>query len=149
MYLLWIGYILTWLVSFWWWEFRFQELGVEWSYGLYLFVVIYSIALFLLAAVLVPHRMQGVTDSYEYFMSGRVWFFGGNLLVNVIDVVDTFLKGTDWGLRPELWTQTGVFAGASIIGMITTRRWIQLGCAAAAFVTQLWYMFEELGVLGR
>ena len=60
VYILWIGYVLIWLISFWWWEFKFQDVIAEWSYGLYLFIVIYSILLFMLAAVLVPHRMQGL-----------------------------------------------------------------------------------------
>ncbi len=68
VYVLWIGYVLTWLVSFWWWEFKFQEIAVEWSFGLYLFIVTYAAILFMLATILVPHRMLGVTDSYEYFI---------------------------------------------------------------------------------
>ncbi|HSG48412.1 MAG TPA: hypothetical protein VLA43_11405, partial [Longimicrobiales bacterium] len=71
VYLLWIGFILTWLVSFWWWEFKFQEVAVEWSFGLYLFLITYAVVLFLVAAVLVPHRMDRVEDSYAYFMDGR------------------------------------------------------------------------------
>ena len=53
--------------------------------------------LFLLATILVPHRMNGVTDSYEYFMRGRKWFFGTLLLLLPIDIADTFLKGNAWG----------------------------------------------------
>jgi hypothetical protein len=34
VFLLWVGFVLIWLVSFWWWEFKFQETAVEWSYGL-------------------------------------------------------------------------------------------------------------------
>ncbi|MFO7587472.1 MAG: hypothetical protein R6X22_05310 [Gemmatimonadota bacterium] len=63
VYLLWVGTLLTWLVSFWWWEFKFQEIEPEWSFGLYLFVISYTVALFLLAAVLVPNRLAGVVDS--------------------------------------------------------------------------------------
>lgn len=149
VYLLWISFVLIWLISFWWWEFRFQELATQWPFGLYLFIVGYSVALFLLATVLVPHRMEGIKDSYDYFMEGRKWFFGGLLAVNGIDVIDTFLKGTEWGLRPVLWIQTSVYVVASIVGIITTRRSVQVACAGAAFVTQLWYMFHEIGVLSR
>ena len=31
VYSLWIGYVFIWLVSFWWWEFKFQETAVKWS----------------------------------------------------------------------------------------------------------------------
>ena len=61
---------------------------------LYLFIVAYAISLFLLAVVLVPTSMDGVGDSYAYFMEGRRWFFGVLLVVVALDVVDTFLKGS-------------------------------------------------------
>ena len=50
VFLLWIGFVLIYLVSFWWWEFTFQKIQIKWSYGLYLFVIGYSIILFMLSA---------------------------------------------------------------------------------------------------
>jgi len=67
VYALWIGYVFIWLVSFWWWEFKFQETAVEWSLGLYFFIVAYAALLFLLATILVPHRMRGVSNGYDHF----------------------------------------------------------------------------------
>ena len=58
---------MTWLLSFWWFEFKFQEV----QGGLYLFIIPYAVCLFLLAAILVPNRMEQVKDSYDYFMEGR------------------------------------------------------------------------------
>ena len=73
---------------------------MEWTYGLYLFLILYAVCLFLMAVILIPSRMVGVRDSYEYFMEGRKWFFGAVLFGLGIDQVDSFLKGVDWGLRP-------------------------------------------------
>jgi hypothetical protein len=148
VYVLWVGAVLIWLISFWWWEFKFQEIESHWSFGLYLFVVSYAVALFLLAAVLVPSRMAGVNDSYAYFMDGRKWFFWGLLLVIALDTVDSFLKGTAWTLRPFSLFYWLVFIVAAVAGMISTRRSIQLACATAAVTVQLVYMFREVGVLG-
>lgn len=148
VYLLWIGFVLIWLVSFWWWEFKFQETVSEWSFALYLFVVSYAVALFLLAAVLVPSRLAGVDDPYAYFMGGRRWFFWCLILVIGLDTADSFLKGTDWGLRPISLVLTGVTLAAAIIGMVSTRRSVQLVGAIAAFAAQMVYMFREVGVLG-
>jgi hypothetical protein len=147
-YLLWVGFVFIWLVSIWWWEFKFQDLGLQWSFGLYLFVVGYAIWLFLLSVILVPSQMEGVTDSFEYFMEMRRWFFGALLVATLIDTIDSFLKGTDWGLRPEVLSQTGVIVVVSIVGIVTTRPRLQLAGAAAAFVVQLAYMFKEVGILG-
>lgn len=145
---IWTGYVLIWLVSFWWWEFKFQEVVTNWTFGLYLFVIGYAIVLFMLAAILVPHRMHGVTDTYVYFVKGRRWFFGTFLFANAIDVVDTFLKSYEWGMRPAVWINYSVIIAAAIAAFITERRSIQLGAAFVAFSAQLIYLFQELGVLG-
>ncbi len=41
---------------------------IDGYFGLYLFVIVYAIVLFMIAAILVPHRMQGVTRTYDYFV---------------------------------------------------------------------------------
>ncbi len=148
VYLLWVGVMLTWLISFWWFEFKFQEIASTWSYGLYLFVITYAVALFLVSAVLVPNRMVGVGDSYAYFMDGRKWFFGGLIVLVALDTVDSFLKGTDWGLRPIFLLQSGVYVTAAVVGMLSSRRSVQLAGAIVALVLQFLYMFREVGVLG-
>lgn len=148
VYLLWIGFVMIWLVSFWWWEFKFQAIQIDWSYGLYLFIIGYSILLFMLATILVPHRMQGVTDSYAYFMAGRKWFFGTLLLVQIVDVADTFLKGFDWGVRPAVLSIYVVTIATVVTGIVSERRSIQIGVASIAFFSQLLYLTRELGVLG-
>ena len=148
VYLLWIFYLLTWLVSFWWWEFKFQEIESEWTFALYLFIITYAVALFLLSAVLVPNRLVGVDDSYSYFMDVRRWFFGGMLLVIGLDTIDSFLKSTEWGLRPFYLFQSSVFVVAAVVGIISNRRSVQLAAAVASFAMQLIYMFLEVGVLG-
>lgn len=148
VYVLWIGYVLIWLVSFWWWEFKFKEVAVTWSLGLYFFVVTYAATLFLLATILVPHRMKGVTDSYDYFMRGRKWFFGTLILLLPIDVADTLLKGIDWVMRPAYMVQSGISMLTYFAGIFSERRSIQLAAAAVAFSIQLLYFFQEMGILG-
>jgi len=148
VFLLWLSFVLVWLVSFWWWEFKFQEIEAEWSFGLYLFVIAYAIVLFMLAEILVPHRMRGVSDSYAHFMEGRKWFFGTLLLMQAIDVVDTFLKGYAWGLRPAVIAVYFITVSVAIVGIVSRRRAIQLGVAVVAVASQFLYTTQELGVLG-
>ena len=47
VYLLWIAFVLIWLVSFWWWEFKFKTIDLQWTFESYLFVLFYAIVLFL------------------------------------------------------------------------------------------------------
>lgn len=147
-YLFWAGLVLQWLVTIWWAEFKLQEVGVEWTFGLYFFVVWYAIALYFLAVVLVPRDMEGVEDSFDYFMGGRRWFFGVFLVVVALDVVDTFIKGTDWGSRPEYLLLVGLWLAAAAVGMFARRRSVQRANAIVVFsVTVLW-VSSQLGVLG-
>lgn len=148
VFLLWVGYVLIWLISFWWWEFEFQEVVTEWSFGLYLFVIGYAISLFILAEILAPNRMQGVTDTYADFRDGRKWFFGTLLFVQAIDIFDSFLKSYEWGIRPASLSIIAVTAALAITGFISERRSVQLGVAIIAFASQLFYVFGELDVLG-
>lgn len=136
VYVLWFGYVFIWLVSFLWWEFKFQEVAIEWSLGLYLFIVIYAAILFLLATILVPHRMKGVMYSYEYFMRGRTWFFGTLILLTAIDWIDSYLKGHEWGMSPALLIQYGFMLLAYFAGIISARRPVQIGAAVTAFTVQ-------------
>lgn len=148
VYLLWVGYVLVWLVSFWWYEFNFQARREQWTFGLYLFVISFAILLFLLAAILVPHRLSGVRDSYRYFMEGRRWFFGANIVAVIFDVFDTLLKGAGYSALPAAMLSTPVYLLASVAGLLSSRRTVQLFAAATSFMLQIVYMFQQLGVLG-
>ena len=45
VYLLWVGTTFIWLVTFWWWEYKFQEIGFVWTLSAYLFVILYATGL--------------------------------------------------------------------------------------------------------
>ena len=157
VYTLWIGYVFIWLVSFWWWEFKFQETIVEWSLGVYFFVVAYAALLFLLATILVPYRMRGVSHTYEYFMQGRRWFFGLLILLIPMEIADSYLKGDDYNVRAayefrifgkSIWISWGPPLIAYVVGIVAKRRAFQLAAATLAFAGLLIYLFQEVGVLG-
>jgi len=101
----WLVYIFVWMVQFWWWEFRFSELGVDWSIGLYFFLVAYSVTLFLAAVILVPRSWDGVESLGDYFVERRAWFYSILLVATGLDVIDTLLKG-GWEYMLDLgpWT---------------------------------------------
>ena len=101
------------------------------------------------SAILVPYRLTIVDDSWVYFLSIRSWFCGGLLVLNVIDLIDTFMKGTEWGFRPPYVTYWTVLTAAAVIGLITTRRSVQ---TAFGLVMLLWsngLSFYELDILGN
>jgi hypothetical protein len=89
----WLGACFGWLVLFWWWEYRFASRVEDWTVGLYFFLVLYAVTLFLMSVVLVPRTWDGVRSLKEYFLQRRVWFYGLYLIGNLVDVIDGLLKG--------------------------------------------------------
>jgi hypothetical protein len=148
VYLLWVAFVMLWMVSFWWWEFKFKVLGTQWTYGLYLFVILYAVVLFLLAAILVPKDMEGLDDSYAYFMSGRRWFFGALLFTNMTDVVDSSFKSADWWLHPSNVITIATYSVGCIVGMVAQRRGIQLALAISMFACQVIFTWGTFDILG-
>ena len=89
----WLGFCFTWLVMFWWWEYRFSSRVEDWTMGLYLFLIFYAVTLFLMQAVLVPRTWDGVTSLKDYFLERRVWFYSFLMFATILDFIDTYLKG--------------------------------------------------------
>ncbi len=63
VHLVWIAYMFLSIVSWWWWEFRFQHIRT-WSFAIYLFVIFYAFYLYLICAVLFPRSVGGY-DGYR------------------------------------------------------------------------------------
>jgi hypothetical protein len=147
-YLVWIGYMFGWLVQFWWFEFKWSELEPQVGFLLFGFLVLYSVTLFVVTVILVPHHLSVVDDTWQYFLSVRPWFFGGLLLLNGIDLVDTLLKGLEWGTRSNyVWYWSAVTA-SGVTGLLTRRRSIMLTLGLTLLVWSNLLTFYEQGVLG-
>ena len=149
VFLSWVGFVLVWIVSFWWWEFKFHELGTTWTYGLYLFVLGYAMALFLLAVILVPRGMKDLDDSYAWFMADRRWFFSIIIAATLLDVIDSWVKSSAWAFRPLylVWFTTTLVG--VIVGMRSESRRVQQVLAVGLLAYQVIYTGAELNVLGR
>jgi hypothetical protein len=80
---------------FWWWfEFRLSETQ-QWSFTLYVFVLIYAFLIYLWCALLFPRDLVGYAGFKDYFYSRKGWFFGVGLAGIAVDIADTLLKGVD------------------------------------------------------
>lgn len=149
VYFLWVGFILIWLISIWWAEYKLQEIGFVWTFGGYLQLVTYMMSLFAVTVILVPARMDDIVDTYLSFIDGRRWFFGALFVVVLLDFFDTLMKGADWALRMEyLVTQTGLIGLICVIGWFTRSHMAHITMAIIAFGAQLIYLFVALGILG-
>jgi hypothetical protein len=88
----WVLSVLLMLVHFWWFEFGLYHIG-NWTFGIYLFLIVYAVLLFLLCAFLFPESMADYSGYEDYFLSKRRWFFGILASTYVLDLIDTLIKG--------------------------------------------------------
>jgi hypothetical protein len=147
----WLGFVFLWSIQFWWWEFRFSEIVSEWTLGLYLFLVAYALALFLMSVILVPRSWDGVSDLNEHFMQRRIWFYWAFAGTNVIDVFDGLLKGGAAyieGLGPSIWLLWFVSLGAVVVGLRSKTLRHHEVAAGALFVSQIAQQFNDVPSLG-
>jgi len=119
--------------------------------GLYFFLVLYAVTLFLLAAVLVPRSWDGVTVLDDYLIAKRAWFFPLAFFANALDVLDAYLKG-GWSyvyeMGPWTWSLWILLATACVMGVGSTDRKRHTLLALAIFVGEVGTGFETLPRLG-
>jgi hypothetical protein len=140
MHMGWACWSLITLVTFWWWEFRLTEV-VIWTFGSYLFVISYCSLFFMLAAMLFPDNIREYASYEDYLLHRRRWFFGLIALINVMDIVDTQLKGAvRWhALGIAYPIHVAILLVVTAIGVATTNKRVQRIMAPAALVYQIGY----------
>lgn len=148
VHLAWVGSVMLLLVHFWWWEFGLYTIQ-HWTFGKYLFLICYSVALFLLTAFLFPDSMRDYTSYEDYFYSIKPWFFGILALTYLLDIVDTLLKGeqhfahfgTEYLIRTPL-----LVAGCIIAIVVRDRRYhlVLVAVTLAYQVSWIWRLFDTL-----
>lgn len=94
IHMAWVASVLLSLIHFWWWEFALFRIEV-WNFQTYLFVVSYTVLLFLQCALLFPDGLGEYATYEEFFLARRVWFFGLLAITSLFDVVDTLIKGKE------------------------------------------------------
>ena len=138
IHLVWTISIFVYMVFFWWFEFKLSLIE-EWTFQLYLFVIFYSVLLFLAAVINMPFYFPD--DLKEYYYTSRKWFFGVFIGINVIDLIDTLVKGTDHflnlGIGYIFFVTSSILFGCMAL---FTKKEILHACIAIIFALyQIWY----------
>lgn len=135
VHLVWVASMLLVAVSWWWWEYYLHS--ATWSFEVYLFVLLYAFCIYLACALLFPRETDGFVAYDDYFLDHRAWFFGLQIAINVIDVVDSALKGAAHlkALGTEYWIETALTTIAAIVCIITPNKRIQ------AFIAVVWLLY--------
>jgi hypothetical protein len=141
IHLLWAASILIELVLFWWWEFELHNFN-NWSFGIFAFLIAYAIALFLMAALLFPDKLDDYDGYEDFFLKRRNWFFAIFGLTFLLDLVDTLLKGEPYFDTLGIGYIIQIPIGLALAGVAiwTANRWFHLGFVIVHLIYQLWWI---------
>lgn len=143
VHLLWVTSMLLELTHFWWWQFALFHLD-DWTFGIFFFLIAYTIVLFLLAALLFPDNISEYAGYEDFFLQRRQWFFGLFAASFVLDLIDTLIKGQAlWDRYSiEYYFETPVGIAVCLLAIWTANRKVHLVLVCAHLAYQLWWIFR-------
>jgi len=120
VHLVWVAWVLLDVLTFWWFEFRLSTVQ-HWTFGLYAFICLYASMYYFLSALLFPQDLAEYQGYQDYFLSRRRWFFSFVALTELLDVVDTLIKGEQHlrALGPEYIGRIAAFVLLCMVGANT------------------------------
>ncbi len=148
VHLVWAVSMFVYLLHFWWWEFLLSQQS-HWSFGIYLFVTLYALLLYLLCAVIFPDALDSETDYETYFFSRRAWFFGLLGLVYIVDIGDTWLKGPAYlaRLEPEYFVRNATYVVLCVVAIATSNRRFHASFAVLGLAYQISFIVRHYGTI--
>jgi hypothetical protein len=146
IHLLWAASVLFELILFWWWEFDLFQIP-DWSFGVFFFLIIYSVTLFLLGALLFPDRVDDYDGYEDFFLKRRHWFFGVLAATFLLDVIDSLIKGQPYFDNLGIWYLGQVPVGIllCLIAIWTRNRTFHLSLVTLHLAYQIgwaWRLFN-------
>jgi hypothetical protein len=117
---LWIGNVFLWLLLNWWILYRWRAFE-DWSFYLFLFVLISPVLGYLLTVLLVPERLEPGLDMKRHFYANHRGFFALAALLPPVDAIDTFLKGREhFAAQGTIYVVTlALVFGLCVVGSLT------------------------------
>ncbi len=148
VHLAWVASLLLALVHFWWWEFGLFQVEA-WTFGVYAFLIGYSIILFLLCAFLFPESMQDYAGYEDYFYARRAWFFGLLAATYLFDIVDTLIKGEAHFARfaQEYLIRTPILVALCVVAALSADRRFHAAFVIGTLIYQvswIWRLFDTV-----
>jgi hypothetical protein len=111
----WTINVILYVLALWWGMFWWNKLQV-WTIEEFLFIIGYSIVIFMLASMLFPWDFAAGLDFEQHFFANKSWFFGIFLTATLLDIPETLEKGVS-NLR-EVPRQYVIFIPVSIAILI-------------------------------
>lgn len=148
VHLLWAVFMFSYLLLFWWWEFRLSHL-VRWNFNLYFFVALYALLQYLLCALVFPEYLDDYADYRDYYYRRRQWFFGLLAVVFAVDFFDTWIKGPAYfhSFGGEYVFRNLAYITGCLIAIFTRNPRYHAGFAVLALLYQASWIAREFEVL--
>jgi hypothetical protein len=118
VHLVWVLFLFLYVIHFWWWEFYLQKVQ-QWTFPVYFFIALYATLLFLLCSLFFPDEMEEYGGFRNYFCSRRRWIFTLMTLLFLADIIDTFIKGSEYRQHLGLFYdfRTGAYILLSLLAI--------------------------------
>jgi hypothetical protein len=115
----------------------------DWSFGIFAFLILYSITLFLMSALLFPDNIDEYDGYEDFFLKRRYWFFGIFALTFLLDIVDTVIKGEPYfdTLGLEYLIQVPIGLALAVIAVWTASRRYHLALVIVNLIYQAWWIY--------
>lgn len=139
--IVWVINVILYVLALWWGMFWWNKLQV-WPIEEFLFIMAYSIVVFMLASLLFPWDFAANLDFERYFFANKTWFFGIFLTATLLDIPETLQKGVNH-LR-DVPRQYVVFIPVSLAilltGLLSSNRRVHRGLGVAWLILILAYL---------
>ena len=147
-HLCWVVYMMVSITAFWWWQFQLNELRAL-TFETYIFLIAEAAMLFLICSVIFPTEISEYQGYGDYFMSRRAWFFGLLILSLLMDIGDTWLKGTHHfvSLGAEYPVRIALMAGLCLAACFVRNVRFHAAFALAALVYLVSYVARHYGTV--
>ncbi|HEU0230552.1 MAG TPA: hypothetical protein VFR20_08265 [Burkholderiaceae bacterium] len=141
LHVVWIVYLLLAIVDFWWFEYGLLKIKV-WTFGLYLFVIFYASIFVFISSILFPDRGHGYVSYEKYFQGRRRPFYCMMLLLSVLDVVDSWIKGREHfaSLGVDYLVVQAIEALGALVAIIVASRKYQMAYALTAVACEVYLL---------
>lgn len=144
----WVLYLFLTIIHFWWYEFSLVKVQV-WSFPLYFFLILYTCVFAIMASLLFPSSLQEYRGFEDYFQTRRRSFYGIFVLIQIMDLIDTAIKGEAYflslGLESPL--QQTVFIVMGLIAMVVPSQRYQAALVVLTLLYKGLWIFRLYDIL--
>jgi hypothetical protein len=146
----WALYLLLVSIHFWWFEFALTRV-THWTFGAYAFLILYAALHFFIAAILFPDQPQGKKDFEQYFHNRRSWFFSLLVVLSVVDMIDTAMKGLEYfqSLGIQYPMRQGAMILLALIAIPVGSRRYHIAFLGFAIASQVWWIASRYDFLAQ